>query len=397
MVLKAKIINNICLSSHPAGCSADVARQIAYVRAHGEVKNGPRNVLVIGSSTGYGLATRIEAAFGAGAKTIGVAFEKAGSEKGPGTAGYYNTLAFDKAAQKEGLFSLSFNGDAFGDEMKATVVAAIKEHLGTVDLIIYSLASPVRTDPKTGVLYRSVLKPLGTEFTAKSIDPFKGELRISTVAPATDEEAAATVKVMGGEDWELWIEALEAAGVLAPGATTVAYSYIGPQVTYPFYRSGTIGKAKEHLERTTTSLAARLKKAVGGTAYVSVNKALVTKASAVIPAVSLYVSLLYKVMKKHGTHEGCIEQIARLFRERLYTGGSVPVDATGLIRIDDWEMEAKVQKEVADLWDQVTPETLKDLCDVKGVEEDFLQLNGFAIPGVDYEADVPTAVLENGV
>lgn len=397
MVIKAKIINNICLNSHPAGCSADVARQIAYVRSKGPVKNGPKNVLVIGSSTGYGLATRIESAFGAGARTIGVAFEKAGSEKGPGTAGFYNTIAFDKAAKKEGLFSLSFNGDAFGDEMKATVVAAVKEHLGTVDLIVYSLASPVRTDPKTGIMYRSVLKPLGAEFTAKSIDPFKGELKISTIAPATDEEAAATVKVMGGEDWELWIEALENAKVLAPGAVTVAYSYIGPQVTYPFYRSGTIGKAKEHLEKTTASLSARLKKSVGGAAYVSVNKALVTKASAVIPAVSLYVSLLYKVMKKHKTHEGCIEQIDRLFRDRLYTGKAVPVDASGLIRIDDWEMDAKVQKEVADLWDQVTQETLFDLCDVKGVEEDFLQLNGFAIPGVDYEADVPQAVLENGV
>lgn len=397
MVLKAKIINNICLNSHPAGCSADVARQIAYVRSKGVVKNGPKNVLVIGSSTGYGLATRIEAAFGAGAKTIGVAFEKAGSEKGPGTAGYYNTIAFDKAAKKEGLFSLSFNGDAFGDEMKAQVVAAIKEHLGTVDLVVYSLASPVRTDPKTGIMHRSVLKPLGTEFTAKSVDPFKGEIRVSTVAPATEEELAATVKVMGGEDWELWIDALESNGLLAPGAVTVAYSYIGPQVTYPFYRSGTIGKAKEHLEKTSHSLSARLKKSVGGAAFVSVNKALVTKASAVIPAVSLYISLLYKVMKRHGNHEGCIEQIVRLFTDRLYTGKAIPVDGDGLIRIDDWEMAPAIQKEVADLWDQVTPETLKDLCDVKGFEEDFLQLNGFAIPGVDYEADVDTAVLENGV
>jgi len=395
MVIKAKIINNICLNSHPLGCAADVARQIAYVRSNGAVKNGPKNVLVIGSSTGYGLATRIAATFGAGAKTIGVAYEKAGSEKGPGTAGFYNTIAFDKAAKKEGLFSLSFNGDAFSTEIKDQVTAAIKEHLGTVDLVVYSLASPVRTDPKTGIQYRSVLKPLGQEFTAKSIDPFKGEIRVSTVTPATDEEAAATVKVMGGEDWELWIDALEKAGVLAKGFTTVAYTYIGPQVTYPFYRSGTIGKAKEHLEATAHTLSARLKKSVGGAAYVSVNKALVTRASAVIPAVSLYISLLYKVMKNNGTHEGCIEQIDRLLRTRLYTGGPVPLDG-GMIRIDDWEMAAPVQAEVAGLWDKVNGDNLRELCDVKGFETDFLQLNGFGIPGVDYEAEVDEKTLEHG-
>jgi len=396
MVIKAKIINNICLNSHPVGCAADVARQIAYVRSKGKVNNGPKNVLVIGSSTGYGLATRIEAAFGAGAKTIGVAFEKAGSEKGPGTAGYYNTLAFDKASKKQGLFSLSFNGDAFSNEIKAQVTAAIKEHLGTVDLGVYSLASPVRTDPATGIQHRSVLKPLGQDFTAKSIDPFKGEIKVQTVTPATEEEAAATVKVMGGEDWELWIDALEKAGVLAKGFTTVAYSYIGPQVTYPFYRSGTIGKAKEHLEATSHTLSAKLKASVGGSAYVSVNKALVTRASSVIPAVSLYISLLYKVMKKAGTHEGCVEQIERLFRERLYTGKPVPVDATGLIRIDDWEMAPAVQAEVAGLWDKVNGDNLRELCDVKGFEEDFLQLNGFAIPGVDYEAEIDAMTLEHG-
>lgn len=396
MVIKAKIINNICLNSHPVGCAADVARQIAYVRSKGKVNNGPKNVLVIGSSTGYGLATRIEAAFGAGAKTIGVAFEKAGSEKGPGTAGYYNTLAFDKASKKQGLFSLSFNGDAFSNEIKAQVTAAIKEHLGTVDLVVYSLASPVRTDPATGIQHRSVLKPLGQDFTAKSIDPFKGEIKVQTVTPATEEEAAATVKVMGGEDWELWIDALEKAGVLAKGFTTVAYSYIGPQVTYPFYRSGTIGKAKEHLEATSHTLSAKLKASVGGSAYVSVNKALVTRASSVIPAVSLYISLLYKVMKKAGTHEGCVEQIERLFRERLYTGKPVPVDATGLIRIDDWEMAPAIQAEVAGLWDKVNGDNLRELCDVKGFEEDFLQLNGFAIPGVDYEAEIDAMTLEHG-
>ena len=397
MIVKPKIINNICLNSHPAGCAADVERQIGYVRSKGPLKNGPKNVLVIGSSTGYGLATRIEAAFGAGAKTIGVAFEKAGSEKGPGTAGFYNTIAFDKAAQAAGLFSQSFNGDAFSDEVKAQVVAAVKEHLGSVDLLVYSLASPVRTDPKTGVQYRSVLKPLGQDFNAKSIDPFKGEVKLSTVTPATDEELAATVKVMGGEDWELWIGALETAGLLTKGFTTVAYSYIGPKVTYPFYRSGTIGKAKENLEATAHTLSSQLKKAVGGAAFVSVNKALVTRASAVIPAVSLYISLLYKIMKKQGTHEGCIEQIERLFRTRLFAGAPVPVDSDGLIRIDDWEMNPKIQQEITDLWDQVDGANLRELCDVKGFEEDFLQLNGFGIPGVDYEAEVDAKTLEHGV
>jgi enoyl-[acyl-carrier protein] reductase/trans-2-enoyl-CoA reductase (NAD+) len=395
MVIKPKIINNICLNSHPVGCAADVARQIAYVKKHGAI-NGPKNVLVVGSSTGYGLASRIAAAFGSGAKTIGVAFEKEGSEKGPGTAGFYNTIAFDKAAKAAGLFSLSFNADAFSADTKAQVAAAVKQHLGTVDLLVYSLASPVRTDPKDGVLYRSVLKPLDHDFVAKSIDPFKGEVKVQTVTPATADEVAATVKVMGGEDWELWVDALEQAGVVAKGFTTVAYSYIGPQVTYPFYRSGTIGKAKEHLEATSHTLSARLKKTVGGSAYVSVNKALVTRASAVIPAVSLYISLLYKVMKKAGTHEGCIEQIDRLFRTRLYAGGAVPVDGSGLIRVDDWEMDPKVQGEITALWDQVTGENLKELCDVRGVEEDFLQLNGFGIPGVDYEAEVDQNVLEHG-
>ncbi len=396
MVVKPKIINNICLNSHPAGCAADVARQIAYVKSKGPI-NGPKNVLVVGSSTGYGLASRIAAAFGSSAKTIGVAFEKEGSEKGPGTAGFYNTIAFDKAAKAAGLFSLSFNGDAFSGETKDKVVAAVKEHLGTVDLLVYSLASPVRTDPKDGVMYRSVLKPLGQDFIAKSIDPFKGEVKVQTVTPATPEEVAATVKVMGGEDWELWVEALQKAGVVAKGFTTVAYSYIGPQVTYPFYRSGTIGKAKEHLEATSHTLSASLKKSVGGAAYVSVNKALVTRASAVIPAVSLYISLLYKIMKKNGTHEGCVEQIDRLFRTRLFSGNPVPVDKDGLIRLDDWEMDTKVQGAINDLWDQVTGDNLKELCDVRGVEEDFLQLNGFGIPGVDYEADVDQNTLERGV
>jgi len=396
MLIKPKIINNICLSSHPAGCAADVARQIAYVQKNGSLEVGPKNVLVIGASTGYGLASRILSAFGSGAKTVGVAYEKEGSEKGPGTAGFYNTIAFDHAAKKAGLFSKSFNGDAFADATKKEVIASIQKDLGTIDLLIYSLASPVRTDPKDGVTYRSVLKPVGKEFVAKSIDPFKGEVRVTTIAPATAEEQAATVKVMGGEDWELWIEALENAGVLAKGFRTVAYTYIGPKATYPFYREGTIGKAKEHLEETSKSLHTRLQKSVGGGAWISVNKALVTRASSVIPAVSLYISLLYKVMKKKNLHEGCIEQIDRLFRERLFAGKAIPVDAQGMIRIDDWEMRQDVQAEVAAQWDLVDGSNLHEFCDVKGFEEEFLQLNGFAIPGVDYDAEVSVDVLEHG-
>ncbi|NNM66824.1 MAG: trans-2-enoyl-CoA reductase family protein [Spirochaetales bacterium] len=396
MLVKPKIINNICLSSHPVGCAADVLRQVEYVRKNGRIDHGPRHVLIIGSSTGYGLASRISAAFGAGAKTIGVAFEKAGSEKGPGTAGFYNTIAFDRLAAQEGLFSLSFNADAFSTETKTEVAHAVKQHLGKIDLLIYSLASPVRTDPVDGVQYRSVLKPIGSEYVAKSIDPFKGEVKIATVAPATPEEVQATVKVMGGEDWQLWVETLAQQGLLSEGFQTVAYSYIGPKVTYPFYRSGTIGKAKEHLEATVRTLDNSVLMPLGGKAYVSVNKALVTRASAVIPAVSLYISLLYKVMKSKGIHEGCIEQIDRLFRTRLYSGKPVSTDEQGLIRIDDWEMRSDVQAEIASLWDQVDASNLKQLADVAGFEKDFLQLNGFAVPGVDYEADLDVAVLENG-
>lgn len=396
MIVKPKIINNVCLTSHPVGCAADVERQIAYVRKNGPLSNAPQNVLVIGSSTGYGLASRIVAAFGGGAKTIGVAFERAGSEKGPGTAGFYNTIAFDRLAKEAGLFSQSFNGDAFANDTKTAVLDAIRTHLGRVDLLVYSLASPVRTDPKDGVQYRSVLKPIGQDYVAKSIDPFKGEVKIATVSPATPEEVAATVKVMGGEDWQLWIEALSQAGLLAPGFRTVAYSYIGPEVTYPFYRSGTIGKAKEHLEGTVKALNQGPLAAVGGKAYVSVNKALVTRASSVIPAVSLYISLLYKVMKAKGIHEGCIEQIDRLFRDRL-SAGTVPTDSQGLIRLDDWEMRPDVQAEITGLWDKVTAENLKEIADISGFEQDFLQLNGFAIPGVDYEADLSLQVLEAGV
>lgn len=388
MVIEPRIRNNICLTSHPVGCAADVRRQIEYVQKKGALKAGPKNVLVIGSSTGFGLASRITAAFGSGAKTIGVSFEKEGSEKGPGSAGWYNTIAFDQEAAKAGLFSHSFNGDAFSFEMKNQVIDLIKAQLGQIDLLVYSIASAVRTDPKTGIMYRSALKTRGADFTAKSIDPFKKEIKESTIGPATPEEEEATVKVMGGEDWELWVEMLEKAGVLAKGFRTVAYSYIGPETTKAIYRDGTIGKAKEHIEATAKKLDAHLKATLGGRAVISVNKALVTRASSVIPVVSFYISILYKVMKEMGLHEGCIEQMDRLFRDRLYNGGDIVVDNLGMIRIDDWEMRPDVQKRVMELWEKVTDANIDETTDVKGFETDFLQLHGFAIPGVDYSADV---------
>ncbi len=381
------IRNNICLSSHPVGCSKDVERQIAYVKSKGPI-NGPKNVLVIGASTGYGLASRITSAFGSGASTLGVAFEKPGTEKSPGTAGYYNIRAFETQAKAAGLWAKTLNGDAFSTDIKNQVMEIIKKEMGgKVDLVIYSLASPVRTDPKDGVTYRSALKPRGGVYTAKSVDPFKGEIKESTIEPATPEEEFATVKVMGGEDWELWIDALMSEGLLSEGAQTVAYSYIGPEVTTPIYREGTIGKAKEHLEKTVVSLDKKLAK-LKGKSYVSVNKALVTKASSVIPVVSLYVSVLYKVMKEMGLHEGCIEQIDRLYRERLFSGKPIAVDEKGLIRIDDWEMRPDVQAKVMTYWNQITSENVAQYADLKGFEEDFLQLNGFAITGVDYAAEV---------
>jgi len=377
MVIKPKIRNLICMNAHPQGCKAEVQRQIDYVKSKGAIK-GPKSVLVIGASTGYGLASRILATFGCGAGTIGVSYEKAADEKRTGTAGYYNTLALDQLAEAEGLVSYSINGDAFSDEIKAQTIAAIKEKLGgKVDQVIYSLASPVRTDPKDGTTYRSALKPRGESFSAQSVNPETGALSTATFEPATEEEVAHTVKVMGGEDWKLWLEALKEAGVLAEGCLTLAYSYIGPEVTRAIYRSGTIGAAKEHLESTAKELD-KLLSSLSGRAYVSVNKALVTRASAVIPVVSLYISMLYKEMKAKGTHEGCIEQIDRLFRERLYTSGDVPVDQQGRIRIDDWELES----------DNLTEENIREHADLEGFYEEFLHLNGFGMDGVDYDADV---------
>ena len=392
MSIKPMLRSNICLNAHPQGCKKAVEDQIAYTKkraaAHPTGTAAPKNVLVVGCSGGYGLASRITAAFGYGAATIGVSYEKAGTEKKWGTPGWYNNLAVDAAAKKAGLVSVTIDGDAFADTIKEQVIDEAKKHGMKFDLIVYSVASSVRTDPDTGVTYRSALKPFGNPFTGKTLDPFTGALTEITAEPATEEEAAATVKVMGGEDWQRWIEKLNNAGLLAQGCITVAYSYIGPDVTQALYRKGTIGKAKEHLEATAHTLNTKLA-AVKGQAFVSVNKGLVTRASAVIPVIPLYLASLFKVMKEKGTHEGCIEQINRLFDSRLYTAdGVIPTDSEHRIRIDDWELDESVQSAVAEIMATVTDETSRERTDVDEYRHDFLAINGFDITGIDYDAEI---------
>jgi enoyl-[acyl-carrier protein] reductase/trans-2-enoyl-CoA reductase (NAD+) len=387
MVIKPKIRGFICTTAHPEGCAAHVREQIEYVRSRGPLTDLPRKVLVIGASTGYGLASRIVPAFAGRAATIGLFFEKPGEEGRTGSAGWYNSVAFERAAHAEGLYAKSLNGDAFSDELKEQAIALIKADLGQVDCVIYSLASPRRRNPRTGVTHSSVLKPIGEPFTAKTVNTDKGVVSDITIEPANEQEQADTVAVMGGEDWHFWLEALQTAGVLAPNATTVAYSYIGPDLTRAIYRNGTIGAAKEDLEATAVRLDEELR-ARGGRAFVSINKALVTQASSAIPVVPLYISLLYRVMKEKGTHEGCIEQIQRLFAERLSNGAQPQPDAQHRIRIDDWEMEDDVQQAVARLWTEVTTENLSTLSDIDGYRAEFLKLFGFGQPGVDYEAEV---------
>ena len=390
MIIEPRIRGFICLTAHPKGCEQNVINQINYVKSKGHIE-GPKKVLVIGASTGFGLASRITSAFGSNASTIGVFFEKEPQPGKTGSPGWYNTAAFEKQAAAAGLYAKSINGDAFSDEVKKKTIDLIKADLGQVDLIIYSLASPVRTNPKTGITHRSVLKPIGQSFSNSTVDFHTGVISTVSIEPAIEEDIANTIAVMGGEDWGFWVDELVKANVLATNATTVAYSYIGPQVTEAVYRKGTIGRAKDNLESTAASLTEKLK-GVNGKAYVSVNKALVTQASSAIPVIPLYISLLYKVMKDAGTHEGCIEQIQRLFGARLYTGGTIPTDAEGRIRIDDWEMNPEVQKKVADLWAKATTETLPEIGDLKGYKSDFLNLFGFGFDGVDYQADVNEVV-----
>jgi len=390
MVVTPKVRGFICTTAHPVGCAKHVAEQIAVVKNRGPIANGPKKVLVIGSSTGYGLSSRIAAAFGSGASTIGVFFEKPAETDKCGTAGWYNSAAFENEASAAGLYARSFNGDAFSDAMKAEVIAAIKSDLGQVDCVVYSLASPRRTDPKTGEVYKSVLKPIGQSYTNRNLNTSTGVVDEITIQPAEGDDVAQTIAVMGGEDWQMWIDALLAENLLAKGVQTVAYSYIGPEITWPIYKNGTIGRAKEDLERVQRELDAKLKP-LDGKAWVSVNKALVTQASSAIPVVPLYISLLYKVMKAEGTHEDCIEQMDRLFRDRLYNGNPQP-DEAGRIRIDDWEMAPAVQKLVDQRWTEVNTENLREIADFDGYQEGFLKLFGFGLNGVDYNADVDTAV-----
>ena len=383
------------LNCTPKGCEQNVINQINYVKSKGAI-DGPKKVLVIGASTGFGLASRITSAFGSGASTIGVFFEKPGSEKRPASPGWYNSAAFDKLAAEEGLYAKSINGDAFSNEIKEKTLNLIKEDLGQIDLVIYSLASPVRTNPKTGITHKSVLKPIGQNFTNKTVDFHNGNVSEVSIDPCNQEDIDNTVAVMGGEDWAMWMEALKEADLLAPNAQTVAYSYIGPKLTEPVYRKGTIGKAKDHLEATAFEITDMLS-TIGGKAYVSVNKALVTQASSAIPVIPLYISLLYKVMKAEGLHEGCIEQIQRLFAERMYTGKDVPTDEAGRIRIDDLEMREDVQAKVDELWQLATTESLPEIGDLKGYSDDFHNLFGFKVDGVDYSQDVNPDVKVSGL
>ncbi len=386
MIIEPRTRGFICLTSHPKGCEQNVINQIEYVKSKGVIK-GAKKALIIGSSTGFGLASRISSAFGSDAATIGVFFDKPASAGRPASPGFYNTAAFEKQAHSAGLYAKSINGDAFSNEIKRQTLYLIKKDLGQVDLVIYSLASPVRTHPETGVRHKSVLKPIGGEFSNKTVDFHTGNVSEISIKPAEGDDISNTVAVMGGEDWKLWMDALKQEDLLSEKAVTVAYSYIGPSLTEAVYRKGTIGAAKDDLEATAFTITDSLK-SIGGKAYVSVNKALVTQASSAIPVIPLYISLLYKVMKKQGIHEGCIEQIQRLYSERLYINNDTPLDEKGRIRIDDWEMREDVQAKVAELWKQATTETLPKLGDLEGYSNDFFNLFGFKVEGVNYEEDV---------
>ncbi len=391
MIIEPRVRGFICMTAHPDGCAANVGEQIAHVRERGPI-DGPRSVLVVGASTGYGLASRIVAAFGCGAKTVGAFFERPGSARRPASAGWYNTAAFERAAAEAGLGAWSYNGDAFADEAKERVLDLIRTHLdGSVDLVVYSLASPRRVHPESGETFNSVIKPIGAPFAGKTIDARSGALGDAGIEPANDQEVEHTVAVMGGDDWRRWIDALDGAGALAPGCRTLAYTYLGPEHTWPIYRDGTIGKAKEDLQRTADELDARLR-ARGGRALLSVNRALVTQASAAIPTVAVYLAMLAPLLRERGTDEGCIEQIDRLFRERLCAGGEIPVDEAGRIRLDDYEMADAVQAAVRDRWEQVTEQGYRQILDVDGYQREFLRLFGFGMPGVDYGAEVDPEV-----
>lgn len=388
MIIKPKVRGFVCITAHPTGCAAHIQEQIDYVKSKGPIQGGPRNVLVIGASTGYGLASRIAAAFGGGAKTFGVFFERPSEPDRPSTPGWYNTIAFTQAARAAGLYAGNLNGDAFSNDIKQQALAAIARDMGPIDLVVYSLASPRRQHPRTGAVHKSALQPIGAPYTNKTVDTDKGIVSEVTIQPADEASIADTIAVMGGEDWELWMQALADAKLLAPGATSVAYSYIGPAHTWPIYKDGTIGRAKIDLERAAKAIDAKLKAHGGGRAFISVNKALVTQASSAIPVVPLYISILYRIMKEKGLHEGCVEQMQRLFATQLYNGHSPKLDSEGRVRVDDWEMRPDVQAAVAEIWPKVTTENVEQLTDIKGYRTEFLKLFGFGLPGINYDADV---------
>jgi len=387
VIIKPKTRGFICTTTHPTGCEANIKEQIARVKADGTITNGPKNVLVIGASTGYGLASRITAAFGSSAATLGVFLEKPAKEKKTGSAGWYNSGAFEKLAHAEGLYSKSINGDAFSNEMRNKAIDIIKADLGQIDLVVYSLASPVRKLPDTGDVIRSVLKPIGNTYKATAVDTSKDILIDAEIEPATEEEIQNTITVMGGEDWELWMSALQDAGVLADGVKTVSYSYIGTDITWPIYWHGALGKAKEDMDRAANALRSSLAD-INGSANVAVLKSVVTQASAAIPVMPLYIAIGFKVMKELDIHEGCIEQINRLFRTQLYNGDNADLDESSRIRMDDWELRADVQNKVKEIWPQVTNENIFEITDYRGYKDEFLKLFGFGIEGIDYEADV---------
>ncbi len=390
MIIQPKTRGFICTTTHPTGCTAHVAEQVAVVKANGKIANGPKKVLVIGASTGYGLASRITAAFGSGAATLGVFLEKPASENKPGSAGWYNSAAFERAAHAAGLYAKSINGDAFSNEMRAKAIELIKQDLGQVDMVVYSLASPVRKLPGTDVLVRSALKPIGEAYQSTAIDTSKDKIIHSVVEPASAEEIADTITVMGGEDWELWMKALLDAGLLADGVKTLSYSYIGTDITWPIYWHGALGKAKEDMDRAAAALRTLLAP-LHGSANVAVLKSVVTQASAAIPVMPLYISICFKVMKNLNLHEGTIEQIDRMFRSEIY-GSSISRDESQRIRMDDWELRNEVQDVVKEIWPKVTSENLFELTDYGSYKEEFLKLFGFGLAGVDYAADVDPMV-----
>jgi enoyl-[acyl-carrier protein] reductase / trans-2-enoyl-CoA reductase (NAD+) len=390
MIIEPRMRGFICTTAHPVGCAQNVKNQIEYIKSKGKIE-GAKRVLVIGASTGFGLASRITSAFGSDAATVGVFFEKGPSEGKTASPGWYNSAAFENEAAKAGLYAKSINGDAFSNEIKQQTIDLIKQDLGQIDLVIYSLASPVRTHPVTGVTHRSVLKPIGETYTNKTVDFHSGKVTEISIAPCEGDDIENTVIVMGGEDWKMWIDALKNANLLADGFTTVSYSYIGSSLTEAVYRKGTIGRAKDDMEATAFTITDALKD-IKGKAYVSVNKALVTQASSAIPVIPLYMSLLFKIMKAEGSHEGCIEQIERLYSKRLYTNGQVPVDEQGRIRIDDWELDTSIQDRIAKLWTNATTENLDEISDIEGYRKDFHSLFGFGLKEVDYNLDADEMV-----